>query len=180
MQIKNTIILVNFLPSVDSSYSIRGSIYPSTAVLQIGTYLKNNGYDVVVIDGAYHSDYKEILKIKLAEYKGRILFVGMSVMVTQIPFALETSKIVKGCDGEIPVVWGGPHPTLYPEQTLKNENVDIVAINEGTYTALSLAKSLRNNKGLEDIKGIGYKDSNGSLHFTPPSELEDINVLPFF
>jgi len=120
------------------------------------------------------------LKIKLAEYKGRILFVGMSVMVTQIPFALETSKIVKGCDGEIPVVWGGPHPTLYPEQTLKNENVDIVAINEGTYTALSLAKSLRNNKGLEDIKGIGYKDSNGSLHFTPPSELEDINVLPFF
>lgn len=177
---KDLVILVNFLPAMVSSYKNKGCIYPSTAILLIGSYLTKNGYNVRIIDGAYHEDYEEKLKSALHEMKGQILFVGMSVMVTQIPFALEASKIVKGINADIPVVWGGPHPTLYPEETLRDGHVDIVVINEGTYTALNIARSLVDGSDLGSIPGIGYKDAKRVIHFTPPSSLEDFNDLPFF
>ena len=178
--VKDLVILVNFQPAMGSSYANKGCIYPSTAILLIGSYLIKNGYKVRIIDGAYHEDYKEKLKSALHDLEGRILFVGMSVMVTQIPFALETSKIVKEINAAIPVVWGGPHPTLYPEETLCDDHVDIVVINEGTYSALNIARALGDGSDLGDISGIGYKDVEKVIHLTVPSLLEDINSLPFF
>ena len=101
-------------------------------------------------------------------------------LVTQIPFALEASRVIKGNNGEVRTVWGGPHPTLYPEQTLKNENVYIVVINEGTITALRLAEVIGQGGYLGGIKGIGYKDSENMINFTEPGQLEDIEKLPYF
>lgn len=177
---KDLVILVNFQPALDSSYANKGCIYPSTAILLIGSYLKKNGYNVRIIDGAYREDYKEKLKSALIDMDEQILFVAMSVMVTQIPFALEASKIVKRINVDIPIVWGGPHPTLYPEETLRDDHVDIVAINEGTHTVLNIARSLVDGSDLGLIPGIGYKDAEKVIHLTAPSLLEDINNLPFF
>ena len=177
---KDTVILVNFLPALDTGYKNAGCIYPATGILLVGSYLKRNGYDVRIIDGAYYPNYKEQLESVIQETENRIVFVGMSVMVTQIPFALESSKIVKQKNGNIPIVWGGAHPTLYPEQTLRDDHVDIVVINEGTYTALKIAQSLVGGTDLSSINGIGYKNAGKVIKLTPPSSLEDINNLPFF
>jgi anaerobic magnesium-protoporphyrin IX monomethyl ester cyclase len=146
----------------------------------IGTYLKQHGFDVIIIEGAYHEDYLDNLEETLTAYND-ILFVGMSVMVTQISFALQASKVVKAHNkGRIPIVWGGPHPTLYPEQTLKNENVDIVVINEGMVTALLIAEALEKKRRLEEVNGIGYKDGDEKIHFNEPAPLEDIEDQPYF
>jgi radical SAM superfamily enzyme YgiQ (UPF0313 family) len=177
---RNNIILINFPPAPDYSYSVKGIIYPSTAIMLIGTFLKQNGYNVHIIDGAYHEDYKEKIKADLLEMDGQILFVGMSVMITQIPFALEAAKIVKEINVDMPVVWGGPHPTLFSEETLRDGHVDIVVINEGTKTALGIARSLSDGSDLSIVPGIGYKDSEKVIRFTPPAPIEDINDLPFF
>lgn len=104
----------------------------------------------------------------------------MSVMVTQISFALQASRAVKTHNVKIPVVWGGPHPTLYPEQTLTNEHVDIVAINEGMVTALRIAEAIEKKGLLEQVNGIGYKDDNNGIHFTDPAPLEEIEGHPYF
>ena len=178
-KIDKKIILLNFPPAPDYSYSEKGVSYPSPAVMLIGTYLKQNGYDVNIIEGAYHEDYIERLGKTLAANDG-ILFVGMSVMVTQIPFALQASKVVKKYNEKIPVVWGGPHPTLYPEQTLRDEHVDIVSINEGMVTALKLARVFEGKEQINEVDGIGYKDGNRGIHFTGPAPLEDIEEEPYF
>ena len=177
---KGIVVFINLLPAPESTYENKGCMYPSTSILLISSYLTNNGYNVRIIDGAYQEDYKERLQAYLHEMKGQIIFIGLSVMVTQIPLALEVSKIVKGINADIPVVWGGPHPTLYPEETLRDDHVDIVVINEGTYTALNIARALCTGSNLGDIRGIGYKDDEKMIHFTSLSELEDINELPFF
>ena len=94
---KNKIILLNFLPTVDSTYRIKRSIYQSTDSLLIGTLLKNIGYAVELIDGAYYENYIDILKDVITSDKEQILFVGMSVMITQIPMALKASKLIRVC-----------------------------------------------------------------------------------
>lgn len=172
------IILLNFPPALDFSYADKGAIYPSTAIMLLGTLLKKNGYDVKLIDCAYEEDYLDILMDYIN--KSAILYVGMSVMTTQIPFALEASKTIKKYNKNIPVIWGGVQPTLFPEQTLANENVDVVVINEGAFTTLDLAKCFRNDCDLSAVKGIGYKNEDNKICITPPHGLEDLNELPHF
>lgn len=177
--LKNKILLMSFRPSADSSYS-EGCLYPSTAVMLIGSVLKKHGFAVQIIDAGYRADYLDTFKKVLKEQGEEILYVGMSVMVTQIPLALEASKLVKTLSPAIPVVWGGVHPTLFPEQTLKNECVDIVAVNEGTVAALHIAECLKNGEDLSRVKGIGYKDKNNGPTLTGPSDPENIEDLPYF
>jgi radical SAM superfamily enzyme YgiQ (UPF0313 family) len=170
------IILINFLPGIGSSYTNKGAIYPSTATLLLGTLLSKDGYDVQIIDGAYHEDYLETLENSVKD--SEVLYAGMTVMTTQIPFALEASRVIKTNSENVLTVWGGPHPTLFPERTLKNEYVDVVAINEGAFTALDLARCLENGGELSNVKGIGYKDKKKKMICTEPRELEDIRKLP--
>ncbi len=71
--------------------------------------------------------------------KDKVLLVGLSVMTAQILPALKISEYVRQHNSSIKIVWGGIHPTLFPEHTLREELVDIVVIGEGEYTALELA-----------------------------------------
>jgi anaerobic magnesium-protoporphyrin IX monomethyl ester cyclase len=172
----NSVVLLNLPPSVDFSYTNKGAIYPGVAIILLGTLLKKAGYDVTIIDGAYDENYLTELETCLRERN--VLFVGMSVMTMQIPLALQASKVAKECNENIPVVWGGPHPTLFPEQTVNNENVDIVAINEGTVTVIALAQYLQQKQDLSTIDGIGYKTGD-SISITPLGSLDDIKEQPF-
>jgi len=171
---------VNLPPSEGEAGASHGAMYPATALLLLGTLLKQNGFDVEIIDGWYERNYLERLEIRLREEESRLLYVGFSVMITQTSLALEASKAVKSQAPGVPVVWGGPHATLYPEQTLQAPHVDIVAINEGTWTALELACRIQSGKGFDGLKGIGFKDAANHLVFTEPSDLEKIDSLPHF
>ncbi len=47
--------------------------------------------------------------------------------------------------GNAPVVWGGIHPSLLPEQTLGNANIDIVVEGEGDETFWNLFRPSKGN-----------------------------------
>ena len=79
--------------------------------------------------------------------------------------------------GDVPVVWGGIHPTLLPEQTLENENIDIVVQGEGEETFFELVQALEKGDPLSKVKGIWYKE-NGEIRNTEPRPFVDLNELP--
>ncbi|MBU2549811.1 MAG: B12-binding domain-containing radical SAM protein [Proteobacteria bacterium] len=174
---KNSVILINFLPSVTSDYRNEGSIYPSTAILLIGTILKQDGFDVKIFDGALDADFESRVAEYVRAHPGRICYVGMSVMTTQVPFAYRISKRLKAIDPELAIVWGGPHPTLFPRQTLADPCVDVVVVNEGAFTALEIARAMREESSLAPIKGLGYKDGRNPV-FTEAAGIEPIDRLP--
>ncbi len=182
---KDTIILVNppLKPDWESEESA-GSGYPPMGILLVGSLLKKNGYDVKIIDGAVLKRYciPEIEKNILSS--DRTLYVGLSVMTSQILPALDISGYVKKKFPDVKIVWGGIHPTLFPEQTLKEDCIDVVVIGEGEKTALELAQmySGAEDKQLEDIKGIAYKKYSKpeEIIVNPSREFSDINTLPSF
>ena len=179
-KIKNRIVLLNFLPSVNASFSKRGAVHPSNAVLLISTILKENGYTVEIIDGGYHEDYLTHLIKYLKEYHNEIVFVGMSVMTAQVPMAIRASVAIKKHFEKIPVIWGGVHPTLFPYQTLENKNIDIVVINEGAKTSIEIANIIQLGEDLSKINGIGYKNKQDKIIINTERLPEDIRDLPFF
>jgi radical SAM superfamily enzyme YgiQ (UPF0313 family) len=96
---------------------------------------------------------------------------------TTIYDGLQVSKKVKEKYPNLPIVWGGSHASLLPEQTVKHPLVDIIVRGPGEVTIVALAKALKNKKSLSNIKGITYKE-NGNIINNPDADYVDINEFP--
>jgi radical SAM superfamily enzyme YgiQ (UPF0313 family) len=161
------------------SHIIRGwQAQPTVALplslLCIATPVLNAGYDVKIIDQRVEPKWRSILREELEKDP---LCIGVSSMTgPQLRHALEISKMVKEY-GNSPVIWGGTHPSLLPEQTLKNENIDIVVQGEGEETFLELVQALDGKRPLSTVKGIWYKD-NGLIKNTGIRPFIDLNKQP--
>ncbi|MBF0300711.1 MAG: B12-binding domain-containing radical SAM protein [Oligoflexia bacterium] len=176
--IKNLVVLVN-LPLCNYSYKDKGNVYPATAILLIGSYLKKNGFEVIIVDGTYDEQYESNLLNLLEKRSKDIVYIGLSVMVVQIPFALDLMKSIKKNFSDLKVVIGGAHPSLYPSESLKYLGVDFVVVNEGTHAAIELANVLSKGDDFTKIKGICYLKDN-QISFTPNDKIDDLKELPFF
>ncbi len=145
-------------------------------LLCIATPADRAGYQVKIIDQRIEPNWRSIL-IKELEYDP--ICIGITSMTgPQLRYALEISRIAKKY-GNAPVVWGGVHPTILPEQTLKNEYIDIVVQGEGEETFLELVQTLKVNKPLSTVKGIWYKE-NGHIKHTAIRSFIDLNQHPPF
>lgn len=169
------VILINLPPSTNYNYRSAGSIYPATGILVIGTILKSQGLTVQVIDGTVKSDY---IRRTLDSIDKSTVMIGFSVMTSQVPLAFNLSKLAKAKYPEIPIVWGGIHPILFPEQTLRNPNIDIVVTGEGYYATLRLIDYINGRISLQQVRGVGYKNALGTVVLNEPSEPDNINDLP--
>jgi len=96
--------------------------------------------------------------------------VGLSVMTgNPIRTSLSVSRYVKEKYG-VPVVWGGPHPTILPEQTLAHPLVDYVVRDWGSRALLGLLCHLAGEDArLMDIPGLGWKE-DGQVRLAPAQD----------
>lgn len=145
-----------------------------SGLLAIATPLDLAGYAVKIIDQNFEDRWKDIL---LSELKKKPICVGVSAKTgPQIRYGIEVSEIVKQYD-TIPVVWGGVHASLAPEQTLANENIDVVVQGEGDETFFELVQALEKGDSLSEVRGIWYKE-NGEIKRTQPRPFIDLEKQP--
>ncbi len=144
-----------------------------SSLVYLGTELKNAGYEPVIVDTRVESDY--LTKIK--RYLPNCLMVGLTTMTgMQIVYALELAKLVRQLNPAVPIVWGGVHPSIMPNQVLESSYADIISRHEGDKTIVLMAEALSKGKGLEKIPSISFK-KNGQIISTPEAELLDVNIL---
>ena len=84
----------------------------------------------------------------------------------QLRHALEVSQVVKA-RSDVPVVWGGIHATLLPEQTLERPEIDFVVQGEGERTFEELVAALERGGAVGDIAGVWRKEAGGSSAARP-------------
>jgi radical SAM superfamily enzyme YgiQ (UPF0313 family) len=145
------------------------------SILHLAASLEQDGFAVKTID------------MRLQDYRhfdlGAPLFVGISTMSgMQIRYALQFARYFRAKRPQVPIVWGGVHPSLLPEQTASHELVDIVVRGEGELIIKDLANHLLFRKPLEQVNGITYK-SQGKIKSNPDGpkiNLDDIPIqLPY-
>ena len=146
------------------------------SVLCLAAPLEKEGYKVKIIDQRIDKDWKTMIE---KEIKSRPLCVSISAMTgNQIKGGLEAAKLIRNLSVHTPIVWGGIHPSILPEQTISDKLVDMVVVGEGEKTLLDLVRALENKRSLNEVKGIYYK-SNGSIFATMPQDLLDLDkTLP--
>jgi radical SAM superfamily enzyme YgiQ (UPF0313 family) len=143
-------------------------------MLALASPLLQAGFEVKLIDELTHSNYEEVIQ---QEAKDALCF-GISVLTgPMISSAIRVAKAVKRSYPDLPIVFGGWHPSLLPEQTLKPEYVDVVVRGPGELTLLELAQRLSNGGGWQGIQGISYKNAAG-VHHEMERPVANINDLP--
>jgi len=160
---------------LDPSSGVKNS-RPQLGTLHLAAMLLQSGISVELIDFSVRDDGVKLLKKFL---ESDVVCVGISTMIgPMLDSSLELARIVRKQRPNVPIVWGGIHPTTAPENTLKHQLVDAICIGEGENTFVQMIEAYRNGHNLHDIPGIGFKE-NGNLHFSPPRKTYfDLNSLP--
>jgi radical SAM superfamily enzyme YgiQ (UPF0313 family) len=149
------------------------------ALLAIGSVLDPDQYKVIIVDGRIDDNPVETIKKDL---DNAVCFGVTALTGSPIKDALEITRGVKKLSPTLPVVWGGWHTSLFPEQTLIDEQtIDITVQGQGEQTFKELVDALAHQMSVSEIRGICYRDENGKIIKTPPrvllpmDDFEDVN-----
>ena len=125
------------------------------SVLYVATELKKAGISVQIVDQRVDDAWEKTLRDALAS---RPRWVGISSMTgQQIRWGLDAAKIVREAAPGAPILWGGVHASILPEQTLAHELVDLVALGDGEDLAIDLTRALASGADLATVAGLGWK-----------------------
>lgn len=108
--------------------------YFPISLLQICAPLVEKGIECKIIDERVNPNYESEL---LGELRDATHFATTGFTGFSVSRAYEVSKLVRE-HSDIPIIWGGPHATALPEQTLKSEYIDYVVTGFGDYTFAEL------------------------------------------
>lgn len=147
------------------------------ALIAIGSYLDAEQYNVIIIDGRLEKD--PMLKISEALNQNAICFATTVLTGGPIKDALKISRQVKEKFPNIPVVWGGWHPSLFSHQTLEEASVDVVVKGQGEITFAELLERLINKESLKGLQGIAYKERS-IVVMNEERHMQDLNNFPAF
>jgi radical SAM superfamily enzyme YgiQ (UPF0313 family) len=143
------------------------SPYPDITAFGIRTissYLAKHGYqtqiillpdpqsDRLVMDDHRYND--ETLEQVVKSCDGSDL-IGITVMTNFYYGAVQITKKLKN-RLKAPIVWGGIHPTVKPEECL--EFADLVSIGEAEETVFDLVERLKEGEQYNDIPGLWIKN----------------------
>jgi anaerobic magnesium-protoporphyrin IX monomethyl ester cyclase len=143
-------------------------------LLSVAAAVEGEGYRTAVLDARLYtsSGALDALKARLGE---GVRWVGLSVMTCQVPHALELTCAVKTYCKDVSVIWGGAHPTLFPEQTVQHPAIDWVAVGEAEVT---FPKLLAGTPACtEEMAGLATRRT-GEVLLGPPAPALDPGQFP--
>ncbi|MGB3479831.1 MAG: radical SAM protein [bacterium] len=152
---------------------LRHSSIEPLAIEYIGSIAKAEGYDVKIIQQQQRSE-QEVLH-EILDFSPQI--IGFSVMTYNHLASLLLAKKIKQHNSKILTVFGGYHPSYYPE-IVKEDAIDFIIIGEGEETFRELLQTLNTAKSyFNNIKGLAFYDKK--LHINKPRErIKDLDSLP--
>ena len=143
-------------------------------------YLLNSGHQSSIL---YIPDYDFTDEKMHGEVKRFIQelnpgLIGFSLMSLECYQSADLTRRIKKYLPNVPIVWGGIHPTIDPEGSL--EYCDYACIGEGEESMLDFANALEKKQSLQDIKNMAYK-KDGTVIRNPLYPLcRELDKIPAF
>jgi radical SAM superfamily enzyme YgiQ (UPF0313 family) len=159
---------------------IETRISPSLGLAYLGAVSERQGHTVRIYDG----DVEDIsLEKVLRDFAPDL--VGITANTIQIKSAWRDAAVVKSV-ADIPVVLGGPHPTVLAAESAERPEVDIVVRGEGEATWEELCQwRIADGEGrgaisgLQSMPGISCQTPDGQVHHNLDRPvIEDLDGLP--
>jgi radical SAM superfamily enzyme YgiQ (UPF0313 family) len=137
--------------------------------------------DYAIVDGNLVQDPMRLLME--IPVRRMVNLLAVSVMPgPQMVAAIPLCRSFRERFPQIPIVWGGYFPSLYPDAALNAPYVDFVVRGQGEDTFVELLSALRKGGGFGSIRGLSYKDESGRPVHNPDREMrspDDLPLLPY-
>ena len=162
--------VVLFFPSYYSDEAA-----PPLALIHLAAPLVDKGHEVKIVDSAVTPDSVAAV---LREAEKALVFGISMVTGPMITQGVAVAKAVRARYPKLPIVVGGWHASILPEQTLRAPYVDAVVKGQGELTFLEIVERYKGGeRDLGGIPGSLYK-KDGSAVWNPDRGYTDINALP--
>ncbi len=166
--------------------------FENQGVEALSAHLKAHGHSVaLVFDPALFDD-----KLLFHEHRLKSLFddpdgfadrviasrpdvVGFSVFSINYPWGRVRARRIKRRAPELPIVFGGIHPTLCPEVVAAEPAIDYVVVGEGEGALLDLVEALGAGQSPRAIANVWGQDASGERWSNPVRPyVRDLDTLP--
>jgi anaerobic magnesium-protoporphyrin IX monomethyl ester cyclase len=153
------------------------------ALLAIGSELDPERFEVITVDARLDADAKSTV---LSHLDGAVC-LGVTVLTgAPISDALDISRAAKAAFPNVPVVWGGWHPSMFATECLNEPSVDVTVRAQGEETFADIVQRLCEGRSLEGCAGCTIRLPDGRIHENPPRDLaqvdkfraHDYNLIP--
>jgi radical SAM superfamily enzyme YgiQ (UPF0313 family) len=171
----------------------------------LGTILSMNGHAVAIYDADFDRDligkadtyeytFSNQNKIQAAlQDRGHFVWkeidrtirrfnpdvIGITTMTSKYPMALRIAEMAKSIKGDIRVVIGGHHSSIFGPKLVQDKNIDFAVIGEGEMTFLELINRLCDPRpDFSRIDGLIYKEGARIVTNNPRELLSNLDVLP--
>ena len=162
--------VVLFFPSYFSDEAA-----PPLALIHLAAPLVDKGYEVRIVDSAVTPD---CVPAVLAECEGAVCLGVSMVTGPMITQGVQVAAAVRRRHPGLPIVAGGWHPSILPEQTLRSPLFDAVVKGQGEITFFEMVE--RYAAGERDLGGIPgcFFKKDGQPVMNAPRGYTDITALP--
>ncbi len=152
-------------------------IFPSLALSSLAAWIRQNGFDVDLIDLHVENIYPQDAVLRVQEYDPHI--VALTAKTLGWPAVIEIAQMVRQACPKAIVVVGGPQLSIYPEESLSWECFDIAVVGDGEETLLEIRERVQSGSDWPDILGTCARLPDGTVLKNPARPLsKDINKYP--
>ncbi|MBU2637753.1 MAG: B12-binding domain-containing radical SAM protein [Nanoarchaeota archaeon] len=152
-------------------------LFPSLGVALLATILKNAGHKCKVLDLQVNPCTPEMLLQEIKTFKPGAICLSLLTASAYGGFIIV--DLIRKEEKDVPIICGGQHVSLFPEKTLlDNKGIDYVVFGEGEYKLLNLIDAIENNKPVNKVKGIYYRQGNKVLATENAPLIQNLDELP--
>ena len=142
------------------------------ALLAIGSELDPDVYEVVIVDGRLDPDAEKTV----ASHMATAVCLGVTVLTgAPISDALKISRAAKRARPDVPVVWGGWHPSMFARECLAEPSVDVTVRGQGEETFAEIVRRISEGRSLEGCAGCTVRLADGTIHENPARPLAAVD-----
>jgi anaerobic magnesium-protoporphyrin IX monomethyl ester cyclase len=124
----------------------------------------------------YHRLYSSATLSDIQELCKDSKFVGISLTSNHVDSSVQITKHIKE-NLDVPVIWGGLHPTVMPEESLNYD--DFICIGEGELAFLELLEKDKNHEDMTNTKNFWFKKNGNIIKNSTHKLITDLDSLPF-
>ncbi len=137
---------------------------------------ERKGHKVKILDIGLEADPARSLEKAFAETAYEV--AGLSCMSVEFLGGLETAKSIRQLSPATHIIFGGQHPTIMPEQSMKAECIDSICIGEGETVWSDFLDRICASRDLDGVEGLWFR-RDGAIHRNlPRNEYVDVDDVP--
>jgi len=161
---------------------ISTSTYPSDqGIRTVSSMLKKNNYDVnlifMTLSEDYSRNYTNSELAQLAKLCQNSSFIGVNSYASTDKRAQKIINFLKSKFPDIPIIYGGVHPTISPEKAISV--CDIICVGEAEQAIVDFAKAIEKNKSYDKIKNLWIRKKDKIIKNPVRDLVDDLDKLPF-